>query len=146
MSLPDGHIYLAAGLVRLVADDPGEAAALVAHQIGHVAGNHDAINLANALGRDDLVSMLDQGKYQDVVNTQLQLQRLSYTNEQEYQADHTAVRLLEESGYDASDLSRLVTRLSSLPLAGEQGSWTGSHPVSKSRVSRIKEAAAAARQ
>ncbi len=90
--------------------------------------------------------MLDQGKYQDVVNTQLQLQRLSYTNEQEYQADRTAVRLLEASGYDAADLSRLVTRLSSLPFAGEQGSWTGSHPVSKSRVSRIKEAAAAARQ
>ena len=142
MSLPDGHIYLAAGLVRIVADDPGEAAALVAHQIGHVAGNHDAINLANALGGDELISMLDQGKYQDVVNTQLQLQRLSYTTEQEYQADKTAVRLLEASGYDASNLSRLVARLANLPFAGEQGSWSNSHPVSKSRISRIKEAAA----
>jgi predicted Zn-dependent protease len=143
ISLPDGHIFLSTGLLQRIAADPNQIAGVVAHEIGHVEFSHDAENLVSALGSDDIADMLAEGKYEDVVRTELQLVRLSYTNEQEYQADQYAVRLAGASGYDASALVTFLAATAAEPDSEDQVSWDVSHPISRSRISKVKQDIAA---
>ncbi len=142
ISLPDGHVFVSDGLLGELTSDPGEIAALVAHEIGHVALGHDTTNLSDALGQTQVADMLAQGKYQEVVNTELQLGQLSYGREQEFQADRYAVHLLAASGYDATALARFVTRISKEPHLQSQVYWDESHTMSNSRAEKIRQEAA----
>jgi predicted Zn-dependent protease len=139
ISLPDGHIYISSGLLAKIAGDPDEIACVLGHEVGHVALGHDIDNLTAALGDSPVADMLAQGEYQDVVNTEIELNRLSYSKDQEATADRYSVQLARASGYDASALVRFLTMVAAEPRTPSEVYWSDSHPLFKHRISRVDD-------
>ena len=113
ISLPDGHVLVTSGLLSALSGHGWAIDALVAHEIGHVALQHDIQNISTALGPDNLENTLAQGRYEDVVNTEIELGKLSYSRSQEFDADDYAIELLRRSGLDPHGLEVLVETIDS---------------------------------
>jgi predicted Zn-dependent protease len=96
-ALPDGSLFLARGLLGLMADE-AELAGLLGHEEAHVALGH-AERFAAAVGGDDLLAPLGAGSA---------LARLR--QQQEAAADRFAVDLLARAGYATDALARLAAR------------------------------------
>ena len=139
ISLPDGHIYVSSGLLAKIGNDPDEVACVLSHEIGHVALGHDVENLTAALGDSTVADMLSQGEYQDIVNTEIELSRLSYSKDQEVAADRYAVQLAHSSGYDASALVRFLSMVGSEQQSQSEVQWDASHPLFKQRVPDVED-------
>ncbi len=138
-SLPDGHVFVSSGLLALIGNDSDEMASVLAHEAGHVALGHDAQQLQAALGDTTVTDMVSEGKYEELTNIDLQLGRLSYTRDEEFDADKFAVRLTSIAGYDPSAMVRFLQMIESVPHAQDQVSWSDSHPLPKSRIPRLDD-------
>jgi predicted Zn-dependent protease len=101
-ALPNGRIYIHSGmLARLDSED--ELAAVLAHEINHVAGHHSIVGFRTEgrriwidLVAGDLASLLTQ---------------LHYSRELEQEADDRAPALMLAAGYDPQAMPVLLERL-----------------------------------
>lgn len=101
-ALPGGYIYIFKGLLdKLDSDD--EIAAVLAHEIGHVSARHNVKRLQNSFGYMALRFLLIKGaedsysrhKANQAVNELM----LSYSREDELEADRLTVKYLERAEY-----------------------------------------------
>jgi predicted Zn-dependent protease len=137
ISLPDGQIFVSSGLLELLAPDPAAIDGLIAHEVGHVALQHDIKNLTSALGQDSLNDMLAQGRYQDVVNTELEIAKLSYSRDQEFGADDYGVLLCKKAGLNPDGLADLVEIVNKQDQGPDTVTWDLSHPTGHGRLARL---------
>lgn len=153
-SVPGGYIYITRQLMVLM-DDEAELAFALGHEVGHVAASHaqqreraeeQAVwgqlpwillgqvfggNIGNAVARRGLLRAT--------------LQTLSFSREQEYQADTLGMRYMVAAGYNpagAAEILAALTRNSALQ-SRVQGSdnrklpeWASTHPLSENRMQR----------
>jgi predicted Zn-dependent protease len=113
-ALPGGYVYVTRGLLAL-ADSEAELAGVLAHEIGHVAARHPAerygqqvLGSAAALGIGVLLgSSAGTAAASDAVGLAL----LSYSREQEYEADFLGVRYLARTGHDPQAMAEFLERL-----------------------------------
>lgn len=160
-AVPGGYIYITRQLMALM-DDESQLAFALAHETGHIAGNHhrqrqsvarrDSIMgvfgaiLGSVLGSSSIGNLLSQGA---------QLRTLSFSRNQEYQADTLGLRYILAAGYDPAGgpgILAALTRSSALE-ARIQGrtnrqtpEWASTHPLSANRVQRsLAEARATGR-
>lgn len=157
---PGGYIYITRQLMGLM-DNESELAFALGHEVGHVAANHAQARESYAR-RNSVLGVLGAifgsilgGGIGNVVAemaaTRAELATLSFSREQEYQADTLGLRYLLGAGYDpggGAGILAALTRASALE-ARVQGrdsrqtpEWASTHPLSQNRVQR---AAAAAR-
>jgi len=148
-SVPGGYVYVTRQLMSLM-DDESQLAFALGHEVGHVAANHAHIREAyarrNPLGVFGQIfgSILGPG-ISNVLASRFKLDALSFSREQEYQADTLGLRYLIASGYDPAGAARLLSALS-LETALEarlQGKtnrqtpeWARTHPLSENRMQR----------
>jgi predicted Zn-dependent protease len=150
-AVPGGYIYITRQLMGLM-DDEAQLAFALAHETGHIAGNHHRQRravasrnsvlsvlgalLGNALGSSAIGNLLSQNA---------QLRTLSFSRDQEYQADTLGLRYITAAGYDASGGPGILAALgrSSALSARVQGrtnrqtpEWASTHPLSTNRVQR----------
>ncbi len=134
---PGGHVYVTTGLL-LAVQGSSQFAAVLAHEIGHVVHRH-------SIERADWARVQDQRMAQsnsrrivpgDSFLQILSAQRavLSYSREQEIEADAFAAAALERTGHCAYDL---VTVLAALGRDGPGGGPFSSHPSTPERVEAI---------
>lgn len=116
---PDGTVFLTQGLLSRL-QSPSELAAIIAHELGHIAqGNH--ISTLRSLKLDS----------QDVV--------MSCQDEpQELEADAWALRALERAGLDASGLASFTGRLPQ-GMAGPWSKMLCPHPVTAERLRALRQ-------
>ncbi|GIK80076.1 MAG: metalloendopeptidase [Alphaproteobacteria bacterium] len=139
MALPGGRIYLFAGLIDR-ANTPDELAAVIAHEIGHVAGRDGMRAMLQAAGLSVLFGMLlgdfvGGGAVVVAANATL---RSSYSRGAEAAADAYAVALVRRIGGDPRALAAVLGRIGGLhPEAG----LAGSHPATRDRAAAIEAAA-----
>ena len=158
---PGGYIYITRQLMALM-DNESELAFALGHEVGHVAGNHAQARESYArrssvwgvLGTI-LGSVVGGGLGSAVAQmsqSRAQLSTLSFSRNQEYQADTLGMRYMIGAGYDpvgASGVLAAITRASALE-ARAQGrdsrqtpEWASTHPLG---VNRVQNALTAARQ
>jgi beta-barrel assembly-enhancing protease len=144
LSGPDGSVFVSLGLLALLQSED-ELAAVLAHEIGHVALKHaeSAIQTANQLslaGDMAALALKNKGKgvqsmglegYKQV--TKLLLNR-QFDRPQELSADAEAIRMLDLAGFDPSSLSLVLGKLQS------QASFSSKHPPNRERVMALKDA------
>ncbi|HEX8413742.1 MAG TPA: M48 family metalloprotease [Sphingomicrobium sp.] len=155
-AVPGGYIYITRQLMGLM-DDEAQLAFALAHETGHIAGNHHRQRravasrnsvlsvlgaiLGNALGSSAIGNLLSQNA---------QLRTLSFSRDQEYQADTLGLRYITAAGYDASGGPGILAALgrSSALSARVQGrtnrqtpEWASTHPLSTNRVQRALQEA-----
>jgi predicted Zn-dependent protease len=151
-SVPGGYIYITRQLMSLM-NNEAELAFALGHEVGHVAAGHEQqreqaekqavrrqlpwILFGRIFGGSFGSAIVNRG----LVNAELQT--LSFSREQEYQADTLGLRYMIAAGYDpvgAAQILASLTRNSALE-ARVQGNdnrklpeWASTHPLSQNRM------------
>jgi len=137
-SLPGGRIYITTGMLDKLGGDQDMLAAVIAHEAAHAALRHGANQIADAVGKDDLIDLISEGKYTDIANITLQLDQSSHSHEDEFQADHYGVRFAADSGYNPEGLLHFFNLMESVADNTIKPAWLQTHPITKSRISRAE--------
>ena len=158
-ALPGGYIYVTRQLMTL-ADNESELAFAIAHEVGHVAAGHaqarQQVARRNTLGgllAAIFGNFLGGGFGNYIAQRSLlqaKLQTLSFSREQEYEADTIGMRYLIGAGYDpagAPGILAALTRNSALQrrIQGRDNrqlpEWASTHPFSENRMQRSAQEA-----
>lgn len=142
-ALPDGNIVLTDALVGLAADDDAVLGVL-AHEMGHVAGNHSLRSLYRAAGIATLILFIggDIGSgVEDILVQGTGLAALSYSREQESDADRYSVTLMAKAGRDPAGLARMLESLTQRQGAEDGTDFFSSHPATPARIEAIRRQA-----
>jgi len=147
-ALPNGTIFLTRGLIAL-ANDTAEMAAVIAHEMAHVANRHAAErnelqSRSSLLSRvhAELLKRPDEGQF---LRDKSRLDLASFSRQQEIEADETSVRLIARAGFEAHGATRFLVALdrsSSLRLAlrggGEKPEMDllATHPATPERIEK----------
>lgn len=136
-ALPGGHIVIFQGALD-ESEDPDALAGIVAHEIAHVRRRHVTQALIREFGIGALIRLFagDIG-----VNAQ-ELVSLSYTRENEAEADRDAIGMLRRARISPKPTADLFVQLAD--EVGEAPGFTGeflqSHPLSRKRADRFARA------
>jgi predicted Zn-dependent protease len=146
---PGGHIFLFSGLIQGM-DGIDELSAVICHEIGHVAARHlsqrieqsKKIGLATLAGV--LAGVLIGGEATNALVTGSvaagMQKQLSYSRDDERQADQLGFKYMEKSGFDPSGM---ITTLKNI----QRSQWIGTgstppylltHPAGPERMSNIE--------
>lgn len=154
-AVPGGYVYATRQLVNLM-NNEAELAAVLGHEVGHVAARHSARRQAAAQrnqlggvgiailssillgGNNPLGQQLSQAALQGS-----QMLTLSYSRNQELEADALGVQYLNGAGYDPRAMATLLSSLAAqnqldAQLQGRNNAtipeWASTHPDPASRV------------
>ena len=150
-ALPGGYVYVTRQLMGLM-NDEAELGFVLGHETAHIAARHSQAResatrrnaiwgvlgavLGSAVGGNALGNMIAQGA---------QLRTLSFSRNQEYQADTLGIRYLSAAGYDPLASTSMLAALSrsSALEARVQGrsnrstpEWAQTHPLNENRLSQ----------
>ncbi|GAA4036785.1 M48 family metalloprotease [Parerythrobacter jejuensis] len=159
-AIPGGYIYTTRQLVGLM-NNEAELAAVLGHEVGHVAARHSqrrqqtaqrnsilgtvgAILSGVLLGDSGIGNTLSKGFLQGS-----QLLTLRFSRTQELQADELGIQYLTKAGYDPQAMSTVLRSLAlqnslDASLQGRNASipeWASTHPDPASRVSTASQKA-----
>jgi len=164
MSVPGGYVYITRQLLTLM-DDESQLAFALGHEVGHIAANHAHIREQYA-NRTDILGVLGAifgsmiggpigSAAAQMAQQRSQLATLSFSREQEYQADELGLRYLAAAGYDPEGgpgILAALARSSALELRvqgrtnRQTPEWASTHPLSENRTQRaLAEARATGR-
>lgn len=149
---PGGFIFVTRGLVKATRNED-ELAAVLAHEIAHVELEHGlkairkdrlttavvgiGSDAAQTFGGSKLqeLSAAFEGSVSDLTKT---IVNNGYAKETEYEADASALDILERAGYPPQALLTMLEALKTLPKAGE-GGFTRTHPTPAARIAAAKK-------
>lgn len=148
-SVPGGYVYITRQLMGLM-DDESQLAFALGHEVGHVAANHAHIREQyanrNPLGVfGSIIGAIFGPGITDVLQARARLDTLSFSREQEYQADTLSLRYMIAAGYDPAGASGILANLSrqsalQLKVQGRTNrqtpEWASTHPLSENRMQR----------
>lgn len=147
--LPGGKVGFFRGLIDRAGSDD-EIAAVMGHEIGHVAARHAAervsqhmaaqlgvqamtLLLAGELGdrADDVAGMLGVGITYGVI--------LPYSRAHELEADRLGVRFMAGAGYDPNAAAKFWTRMIDLDAGrAERLAFLSTHPANEDRLTALQ--------
>jgi predicted Zn-dependent protease len=156
-AVPGGYVYITRQLMGLM-NDEAELAFVLGHETGHIAARHAQARktaatrnsilgvlgaiLGSALGGGGLGGLISQGAQQ-----YSQMATLSFSRDQEYQADTLGLRYITAAGYDplaGATMLAAIGRATDLE-ARVQGNahrstpeWASTHPLSINRTQRAQ--------
>ena len=149
-TIPGGHVYVFRGLYDKLDDD--ELAAVIAHEIGHIAARHIVKKMQASLGYQLLstIALVAYTQRQDDKNkkragyvayagaTAFNLVQLGYSRQDEYEADGLAVKYSTAAGYDPDGMRRALEVLRSEENKGIPVAYIlRSHPYIDQRIDRL---------
>ena len=152
MAAPGGFVFVTKGLVRRCADEE-TLAAILAHEIGHVAERHglqsikksrliDAFKVLGSeasrqFNSEELakVTGIFEGVLGDVVET---LVERGYDRKFEYEADKLALAFAVRTGYSPGGLAEFLTGMEERKPSGPAAGWFKTHPSPADRLARVK--------
>jgi predicted Zn-dependent protease len=163
-SVPGGYVYITRQLMAIMGDESQLAFAL-GHEVGHIAANHAhqreevARELAWRALPQILFGQMIGGGFGNAIAIRSELaaalQSLSFSREQEYEADQLGLKYITAAGYDPEGGPALLAELSRVTaletrIQGRSNrripEWASTHPLSENRAQRaLSEARATGR-
>lgn len=147
-ALPGGYLYLTRGLLAL-ANDSSELAAVIAHEMAHVASDHAIIRQeklsGSQVGEEVVNEVLGDTLAARVALAANQLQIADFSREQELQADAIGIRMIGRAGYDPYGSARFLRTMQAYQNFKEgssskldKNSFMSSHPTTPQRIELAK--------
>src|SRR5436189_1017286 len=145
-ALPGGFFYVNSGLI-LAADDESELAAVMAHEIAHVAARHGTEQASKAelvnFASIPLIFMGGVGGFalRQAAGFLIPMQFLQFSRKDEAEADYLGLQYLYKTGYDpgaaVSFFEKLQAKESARP--GSVSKMFSTHPLTGDRVEMTKK-------
>ena len=149
LAAPDGRIFLTRGLIDKYREGlftRDELAAVIAHEIGHLAlGHHERrrkawkVETAARAAASAFLPGIFRGLGNQAGNLIAKLLHMRLSRNDEYQADAFAVALMRRAGLDPSASISLLEKLDELAKGrGAPISWLASHPPTPKRIAAVQ--------
>ena len=143
---PGGVIFISKALLATL-NDESELAAVLAHEIGHVAAKHALKSTQRAqflqgVGTITAATSGDKGKeYQALIgDLQSKLFDQGLDKTMEFEADLAAMETTYRAGYNPLAMIRVLERLKKIEASSvKKGSWFSTHPPLNERIARLKK-------
>ena len=154
-AVPGGYLYITRQLLGLM-NDEAELASVLGHEAGHVTARHSQerqrTGILSQLGAILVGVVTGSGQLAQIAGQAGQVWALSYSRNQELEADALGVRYMTAAGYDPNAAASMLASLGAWSdlEAQFQGrnadqrsvpSWARTHPLSADRVRRSTAAA-----
>jgi predicted Zn-dependent protease len=142
---PGGMIFVSRGLLDVV-DNEAELAAVLAHEVGHVAEKHALKSIRRAqflqgVGTISAATMKggDGKKFESMIgDLQSTLFDKGLDQGMEYEADLAALETTYRTGYDPAAMVSVLQKLKKLEASDSvKGSWFSTHPPLDERIARL---------
>lgn len=147
---PGGFIFISKGMLDLCQNED-DLAAVLAHEIGHILHAHALQSIETSRLTSALTTLAVEGakhsgqqmatlseafggSVDDITQT---LINSGYGRSLENEADASAVMLLQQSGYDANGLLRVLQRMKTKTAKDPRG-FAATHPDMEARIMDIK--------
>ncbi|HEY0627713.1 MAG TPA: M48 family metalloprotease [Sphingomicrobium sp.] len=152
-AVPGGYVYITRQLMGIM-NDEAELAFVVGHETGHIAANHHQQRRAaqqnssiwGVLGAV-LGAVVGNNAFGGLISQSVQqfskARLLSFSRDQEYQADVLGIRYMTAAGYDPTGGSTMLAQLTrsaaiEARIQGKQNrstpEWASTHPLSENRA------------
>ncbi|MBI3333557.1 MAG: M48 family metalloprotease [Candidatus Omnitrophica bacterium] len=143
-TLPGGTIYVHTGILDKASDD--ELAAVIAHEMGHVAARHVAKHLQADLGFTVLVNIAAAAgvgpESARLADSLYGLFSRGFSRRDELEADRLAVRYSSRAGVDPEGLVSFFEKIQREEQERPMGRvpvWQSTHPLTGDRIKQAKE-------
>ncbi len=147
---PGGFIFVTKGMLKLCKNEDALAAVL-AHEIAHIELKHGinsikkskitsalsqiGMDIADEYGDEDIKNITKEfgGSINDIVNTMIVK---GYSRSSEYEADISAVELLQKTGYDQNAMVQMLSKMDKR-LKNDHAGFGSTHPSPKDRIENL---------
>src|SRR6266704_2798180 len=145
-ALPGGFFYVNSGLI-LAADDESELAAVMAHEIAHVAARHGTKQASKAelvnFASIPLIFMGGVGGFalRQAAGFLIPMQFLQFSRKDEAEADYFGLQYLYKTGYDPGAMVSFFEKLQAKESArpGSVSKMFSTHPPTGDRIEMTKK-------
>jgi predicted Zn-dependent protease len=112
-ALPGGYIYMFRGLWDELSDDDSKIAAVLAHEIAHVAARHSIKRIQSSLGTNVMSVLVVGSRSMDPYSKRKALAGigqliLAYSRSDEIEADVLATKYLQRAGYNSKGIIEVL--------------------------------------
>lgn len=142
-ALPGGYVYVFDALPKELENDD-ELAAVIAHEVAHIAAKHSIKRLQSAMSMSALMilglGMRADGRTMSEAANALNYLMASYSREAEVEADQLSVRYLRDAGFDPEAVVRILEFMKDVRKKGKirQYTYYKSHPYLSERIARAR--------
>ncbi len=142
-ALPGGPIFITKALLGRMGNE-AQLAAVLGHEVGHVAARHGARQMSQAVGASVLIKVIGGAagsqELEQVSTAMYGLAQSGYGRDHEYESDRLGVTYSVKAGYNPIGVVQLLQVLQSLqtqePSAVQE--WFSSHPLTSKRIEEAK--------
>ena len=149
-ALPGGYIYITRGLLALCKNE-AQLAGVLAHEIGHVTARHSARRYTRVFSTGviaNIINVLAKNNYGigNLVGQTANLYLLSYSREQEFEADKLALRNMSKAGFKVEEMGGFLNSMENfgklfsemnLIKSSQKSDLLSTHPLSSRRINRV---------
>lgn len=145
-AVPGGYIYLTRGILAQF-NNEAEMLGVLGHEIGHITARHSASrqskqNLSQLLLVGGMIASEKFQKYGEYAMQSMQLLFLSFSRENEREADQLGVEYTSKIGYDAHKMADFYQVLIKMNLASEHSgipTFLSTHPDPGDRYNSVNQ-------
>lgn len=149
-AVPGGYIYLTRGILAQL-NDEAELMGVLGHEMGHIAARHSVSQqtkqqLGTLLLIGGMIASEKFAQYAEYAMQGMQLLFLSFSREDERQADALGVEYSTKMGFDANRMAEFFKVLEKMNMASAQGgvpTFLSTHPDPGDRQVAVKRDAKA---
>lgn len=159
-AVPGGYVYITRQLMGIM-NDESELAFVVGHETGHIAANHHqqrrsaqaSSAIWGVLGQI-LGAVVGNNAFGGLISQSAQqfskIRLLSFSRDQEYQADLLGIRYMAAAGYDPAGSATMLAQLTrsaalEARIQGKQNrstpEWASTHPLNENRMAQAAQLA-----
>jgi predicted Zn-dependent protease len=147
-AVPGGYIYLTRGILTQF-NNEAEMLGVLGHEMGHITARHSASQLSKQqVGQlllvGGMIASEEFRKYGDYAMQSMQLLFLSFSRENEREADQLGVEYTSKIGYDAHKMANFYQVLEKMNLASDHSgipTFLSTHPDPGDRYNSVKQEA-----
>ena len=137
LAIPGGYLYVFRGLLDYMPEEHLRAA-VIGHEIGHVAEKHSINAMEKQLGFQLLLSVAVGDRYAAVQNVFMKTVFSSYSRGDEREADLKGFEYTTAAGYNPYSMAMSLNRLGAIPDQPKAGLFSD-HPNADARVETLKK-------